>query len=128
MKWAGAAFGGAITVAAVAGLARAALLVVNVSGDSMAPTYRSGDAILAARRWITGRIREGDVVICRLPAHVPGPPGYLVKRVISMNNGQVHVQGDGERSYDSRVFGAIPQDCVRGRVIARLTPAQRRTA
>jgi signal peptidase I len=126
MKWAGAAFGGAITVAAVAGLARAALLVVKVSGNSMTPTYRSGDAVLAARRWIAGPIREGDVVICRLPEHIPSPPGYLVKRVTSMGDGKVHVQGDGERSYDSRVFGAIPQDCVRGRVIARLTPAHRR--
>jgi phage repressor protein C with HTH and peptisase S24 domain len=125
MKWASAAFGGAITVAAVAGLARAALLVIKVSGDSMTPTYQSGDSVLAARRWIAGPTREGDVVICRLPAHVPGPSGYLVKRVTSVTAGQVDVRGDGERSYDSRTFGSIPQACVHGRVITRLTLAKR---
>src|SRR5215472_6612044 len=114
MKWMGATLGGVIAAAAAVGVARAALLVVKVSGNSMTPTYRSGDAVLAARRWIAGPIREGDVVICRLPAHLPAPPGYLVKRVTSMSNGKVHVQGDGEHSYDSRVFGSIPQDCVRG--------------
>lgn len=125
MKWAGAAFGGAITVAAVVGLARAALLVIKVSGNSMTPTYESGDAVLAVRQWIAGPIREGDVVICRLPAHVLGPSGYLVKRVASVTAGQVDLRGDGECSYDSRAFGPIPQACVRGRVITRLTTAKR---
>jgi signal peptidase I len=128
MKWAGAAFGGVLTVAAVTGLARAALLVIKVSGDSMTPTYRSGDAVLAVRRWISGPIREGDVVICQLPSHIKGPPGYLVKRVISLAAGQVFLQGDGTCSYDSRTFGMIPLDCVRGRVVTRLTLALRKAA
>src|SRR5215472_18773874 len=124
MKWMGATLGGVIAAAAAVGVARAAFLVVKLDGVSMTPTYRPGDAVLAARRWIAGAIREGDVVICRLPSHVPGPTGYLVKRVTSMAAGQVYVQGDGQCSYDSRSFGTIPSRCVRGRVVARLTPAR----
>jgi signal peptidase I len=124
MKWTGVTVVGAITAAAMIGLARAAFLVVKIDGSSMVPTYRPGEAVLVARWWIAGAIREGDVVVCRLPASIPGPPGYLVKRVISMASGQVCIQGDGECSYDSRAFGAIPRECVRGRVITRLTLAR----
>jgi type IV secretory pathway protease TraF len=123
MTRSGAAFCGVITAAAVIGLARTALLVVRIDGDSMTPSYYSGDSVLAARRWITGTIRRGDVVVCRLPAGLPGPSGYLVKRVASVASGQVYLRGDGEHSYDSRAFGPIPQDHVLGRVIARLAPA-----
>jgi signal peptidase I len=112
----------ASVAAAATGLARAAFLVVSVEGESMIPTYRPGDAVLIARRWITSPVRPGDVVLCRLPAGVPGPDGYLVKRVTSVVSGQVVLHGDGPRSYDSRVFGPIPVECVLGRVVARLTP------
>ena len=108
-------------VIAAVGLARAALLVVNVDGESMTPSYCPGDAALIARRWISGPVRPGDVVVCRLPSGVPGPDEYLVKRVTSVAAGQVVVHGDGPRSYDSRAFGPIPQNCVLGRVVARLT-------
>ncbi len=117
----GVTLGGVIAVAAVAGLARAALLMITVDGESMAPSYRPGDSVLVARRWITGRIRPGDVVVCRLPAGLPGPAGYLVKRVTSVSAGQVFLQGDGDHSYDSRAFGWIPVRSVVGRVITRLT-------
>jgi nickel-type superoxide dismutase maturation protease len=120
----GAIFGGVITVAAAIALARTALLVVRVAGDSMIPSLRSGDAVLTVRRRLTGPIRPGDVVVCRLPPEVPGPDGYLIKRVTSVVPGQITLQGDSEHSYDSRAFGPIPQDYVLGRVIARLTPAR----
>jgi len=124
MKRTGAILGGAVTAAALIGLARTAFLVVNVEGDSMTPTYRSGDAVLAVRRWIAGAIYEGDVVVCRLPEELQGPARYLVKRVTLMASGEVYVQGDGERSFDSRAFGSIPERCVIGRVVARLTLAR----
>lgn len=116
---------GAVAAAAAVGLARAALMVVNVDGDSMAPAYRSGDAVLIARRWVAGPIRPGHVVVCRLPPEVAGPRGYIVKRVISLTDGQVYIRGDGAHSYDSRAFGTISLDYVLGRVIARLSPASR---
>ena len=118
-----AAVCGVVAAAAAVGLARAALVVINVDGDSMAPAYRSGDSVLIARRWIAGPIRPGHVVVCRLPPEVAGPKGYIVKRVISVTDGQVYIQGDGANSYDSRAFGTISLDYVLGRVIARLSPS-----
>lgn len=88
----------------------------------MIPTYRPGDAVLIARRWITSPVHPGEVVLCRLPETVPGPGGYLVKRVASVASGHVILHGDGPRSYDSRAFGPIPVECVLGRVVTRLTP------
>lgn len=112
----------AVVVAALAGVARAAFLVVSVEGESMIPTYRPGDAVLVARRWIASPVHPGDVVLCRLPRTVPGPGGYLVKRVSSVVSGHIVLHGDGPRSYDSRAFGPIPVECVLGRVVTRLTP------
>jgi signal peptidase I len=123
-----AAFCGAIAAAAAVGLARAALMVITVDGESMAPTYRSSDAVLIARRWIAGPIRPGHVVVCRLPPEVAGPGGYIVKRVTSVISGQIYIRGDAEHSYDSRAFGTISLDYVLGRVIARLTPSHRVTS
>jgi signal peptidase I len=148
--WRRAAVGGLAAAAAAAGLARAALLVVRVDGLSMAPSFQPGDALLTVRRWLAGPVRRGDVVVFRLPAGVPGPDGLVVKRVIAVAGdtvtsdsdsvtsdnttgdnatrprvvpaGRVYLRGDGTRSYDSRMFGAVPLDHVSGRVIARLSP------
>ena len=112
---------GCLLAAAVIGLTRAAFLVVRVDGESMAPEYRPGDTVLTVRRWITGPARAGDVVVCRLPRSIPGPDGYLIKRVTSVAAGQITLRGDSGNSYDSRAFGPVPQGCVLGRVITRLT-------
>ncbi|MDQ2846399.1 MAG: S26 family signal peptidase [Actinomycetota bacterium] len=136
---------GGLLSAAVAGmLARRALFVVRIEGESMEPTFRSGDATLAIRARVSPTIRRGDVVVCRLPPEIPGPTGYLVKRVAAVAGdpvpgsnpaahevlaaGRIYLQGDGVRSYDSRKFGALPLAAVHGRVIARLTLAVRRPA
>ncbi|HJQ00789.1 MAG TPA: S26 family signal peptidase [Jatrophihabitans sp.] len=114
------------------GTARATLLVITIDGDSMSPSYQAGDAVLVVRRRAGGAVRRGDVVVCRLPTGVPGPSGYLVKRVAAVAGdafegerpvpaGQVYLCGDNPRSYDSRTFGTIPVDNVIGRVIGQLT-------
>jgi signal peptidase I len=113
---------GLIAAAAAIGLARAAFTVIRVDGDSMIPSYRSGDAILIVRRWVTGPVCPGDVIVCRLPPGVPGPDGYLVKRVTGVAAGQLTLRGDGPVSYDSRAFGPVAENHVLGRVVARLTP------
>lgn len=122
------------------GVARVALLVIKVDGASMAPTFRSGDTVLTIRRALRPAVRRGDVVVCRRPAGLPGPDEFLIKRVVAVagdpvpddpgragetiSAGRVYVRGDGERSLDSRVFGAIPLDHVLGHVVARLTPGR----
>jgi signal peptidase I len=150
MRWPGVALGGVILSAVLAGLARATLIVVRIDGDSMAPRYRSGDAVLTVQRRIARTIRRGDVVVCQLPAWRPGPGGYLgyiVKRVTAVEGdsvarsgpagtlrtqvvepGRIYIQGDGQHSYDSRAFGTIPLDYVLGRVVLRLTPPGRGSA
>lgn len=130
MRWSWLLLAGLLAGAVL--LARRALFVVRIDGPSMEPTFRSGDAVLAVRPAIGLPTRRGDVVVCRLPPGLPGPTGYLVKRVAGLAGDEVagaevippnrvYVLGDGTSSYDSRRFGPLPMSAVRGRVIARLS-------
>lgn len=127
-----------LTAAAVA--ARRWLRVVVVDGDSMAPTYRDGDRLLAAYGLRLLPIRRGDVVVVRAPdpgwradralddAHVS-----VVKRVTATGGqpqpdgagavpvGSVFVEGDAPGGYDSRTFGPLPRTEIVGRILTRLT-------
>jgi signal peptidase I len=101
----------------------------------MMPAYRAEDAVLVARTRRCRPPRRGDVVVFALPTDIAGPPGYLVKRVVAVAGepmpgggtsevvepGRVFLQGDAAGSYDSRAFGTIAIDRVRGRVISRLS-------
>jgi signal peptidase I len=123
-------------VGAAVAAARWAVIVVRVDGASMAPTFRPGDKLLTLRRTVRPTVRRGDVVVCRRPANAPGPNSYLIKRVVAVagdpvpdgatrpdeivSAGRVYVRGDGDRSLDSRIFGAIPVEHVVGHVVARL--------
>ncbi|MGH3758015.1 S24/S26 family peptidase [Actinophytocola sp.] len=127
-------------LAAGIGAARLALLVIKVEGASMAPTFRSGDTVLTIRRTLRPTVRRGEVVVCRRPDGMPGPYSYLIKRVVAVagdpvpgdpggegetiSAGRIYVRGDGERSLDSRAFGAIPVDHVVGHVVVRLAQAR----
>lgn len=124
---------------------RSRLLLVSVSGDSMTPTYSSGDLLLAARMPSWG-IRTGMVVVLRPPkllAHLLARPNdpipeRLIKRVRSSirrgdRRGNItarhlplppttyyFVTGDALTSIDSRHFGPIPASSVEGVVLCRL--------
>lgn len=125
--------------AVAAGLARGVLLVVRVDGDSMSPTFRAGDAVLAIRRR-SRPVRRGAVVIFRLPPEIPGPSGFLVKRAVAVSGdpqpdrreqtvpaGQVFLQGDGAASYDSRAFGPLELRHVHGTILGRRPLSRRRS-
>src|SRR4051812_24629175 len=103
---------GVVVVAATVGaflLVRRLLLVVRIDGASMEPTFRPGQAVLAVRRPPWRAVRRDDIVVCRLPAGIPGPPGLLIKRVTGVAGdrvatdvlapGLVYLQGDGPSSY-----------------------------
>ena len=69
-------------------VARRRLLVIDVVGDSMSPTYASGDRLLVRR---TRRVRTGDVVIAlhqqddRRDARTgPLTTTWLVKRLVAL--------------------------------------------
>ncbi len=137
--------GAAVALAAVAALTlvvRRQWTVVRVTGDSMLPTLRSGDRLLARRH---RRPRRGDVVVVHRPggpvavpagAHaVSGetPTGRgepLIKRVTALAGdrqpdgavvppGHVFVLSDND-GLDSRLFGPVPLTAVAAVVRRRL--------
>jgi nickel-type superoxide dismutase maturation protease len=103
---------------------------IEVSGSSMRPTLEPGDWALAV---VPERARPGDVVVVEHPER----PGFeMVKRVVSLPGDRapdgtdaiegLWVQGDDpSSSTDSRSFGTVPADLVRGRVVAVWWPPSR---
>ena len=94
------------------------LFAVEVSGQSMSPTFSSGDWLLARRR---GRVRAGVLVV----AHHERV-GLMVKRVTAIRQAttgpQVWLQGDNPEpaaSTDSRHFGWVDADRIVGTVLVR---------
>ena len=94
---------------------------VEVNGDSMRPTLAPGDWAIA----VSARpVRAGDVVVLWHPSR----PGLeIVKRVTAVSGrardgrplgpGELWVEGDDPgRSTDSRHFGPVGRDAVRGTV------------
>ena len=88
---------------------------VRVSGDSMLPTLSDGDVVLVARR---SSITVGDIVVADHPFK---SSVIILKRVASIEVGRIELRGDnpGESS-DSRSFGKIPKEAIRGKVVCRL--------
>lgn len=122
---------------------------IQIPSASMAPTLVPGDRVIVARtlyaasgrpaidRWLPVRApRRGDVVWFASPL-VPGD--RLVKRCAATASqrfagervaaGRLAVVGDhSAASLDSRVFGTVPVDAVRGRVVLVLFSTRRETA
>jgi type IV secretory pathway protease TraF len=126
---------------AVAGLAalgvvavRRSLIVVDVHGASMEPTYAGGSRLLAVRSAVASR---GQVIVLRHRrlAESPGASAYLIKRLAALPGdpvpasvratvgvevvpaGQCVVLGDNTDSVDSRSWGFVPLSDVVGRVL-----------
>ena len=99
------------------------LFRVAVAGRSMEPTFRDGDWLLVRK---LGRApRAGEVVVAADPRE---PSRLLVKRVRSVADGRVTVQGDHAdpaESTDSRHFGPLPGSAVLGRPVLRYAPLHR---
>jgi len=114
-----------------------------VLGDSMAPALRPGDRVLVDVWTYRQRPpRPGEIVLLEGP--LPGQP-VLIKRVAELPPGaapgprqrlwpdrgagaaeHVWVRGDNaEHSVDSRSFGPVPVDRIRGRVFFRYWPPSR---
>jgi phage repressor protein C with HTH and peptisase S24 domain len=94
---------------------RGPLVAVLVTGPSMAPTLRHGDAVLVRTG---GRaVRPGDVVVGVFRSR----PGLLVvKRAVRAEAGGWWLRGDNDLvTDDSRAYGVAD---VRGRVVARYWP------
>ncbi len=143
----------ALLLLGLLGWIRHRLIVTEVHGPSMLPTYRDGDRLLTRR---AGRspLRPGQVVVLRnpRPAGVPGSSTgpLLVKRVAAVAGdrlppdmpdlppdlpdgrvpaGHLVVLGDNRaQSLDSRQLGPIPVGNIVGTVVRRMAvPTRRRS-
>ncbi|WP_306205342.1 S26 family signal peptidase [Actinoplanes sp. RD1] len=87
---------------------------VLVHGPSMAPTLRSGDALLV---WRTGKAGARDLVVARFRSR---PDLLVVKRAVRPEDGGWWIEGDNEFvTDDSRAYGVAD---VLGRVAFRYWP------
>ncbi len=96
-----------------------------ISGDSMQPALEPGDWVLVDERAYRRKLpRRGHIVVAPDPRE---PERRLVKRVAGVDlHRQVQLLGDNpDESTDSRHFGPVPANTVRGRVRWRYWPLGR---
>lgn len=86
-------------------------------GKSMNPTLKDGEAVLVDR---AAKIEVGDIVLAKHPVE---QTTEVVKRVERINErGHYFLVGDNlEDSNDSRHFGAVTKEYIKGKVVARLS-------
>ena len=87
-----------------------------VDGDSMTPTLVPGDMVVVDPN---GTLYEGDIVVARHPYR---RDVVMIKRIGKMeDDGQFFLISDNpEGSKDSRTFGAVPLNCIKGKAVALL--------
>lgn len=121
-------------VAVAVGWLRRTYVAVTVVGDSMAPTFRSGQRVLARRRTRRGGpLRRAEVAVFRPPtAVVDGDVVLRVKRIAAIAGdpipgstdrvpaAMVYVLGDNRKhSEDSRGFGCVAEAAIVATIRAR---------
>jgi len=86
-------------------------------GTSMNPTLRDGEVVLVDR---AAEISVGDIVVAKQPLE---QSTEVVKRVERINErGHYFLIGDNpDDSTDSRHYGAVTREYIRGKVVARLS-------
>ncbi len=90
------------------------LKFLKVGGDSLSPNFKHGDFVLVSKiPFLLRPPAPGDVIAFHQPGY-----GLLIKRIESVNpDGEVNVIGTQAESIDSRVFGAVQQEAMVGKVI-----------
>lgn len=85
-------------------------------GRSMNPTLKDGEVVLVDR---DAEIEVGDIVVAKHPIE---QISEVVKRVESINErGHYFLIGDNpDDSTDSRHYGAVTREYIKGKVVARL--------
>ena len=105
---------------AATAVAAGRVIRLEVVGDSMLPTLRPGDRLLARPR---RRIHPGELVAVPDPRR---PDRLLVKRVEGIIGEEVYLAGDNPAaSTDSRTFGTVARSSVAGQVRWRYWPPDR---
>ena len=85
-------------------------------GNSMNPTLKNGEVVLVDRE---AEIAIGDIVVAKHPIE---QISEIIKRVGRINErGHYFLVGDNlDDSNDSRNFGAVTREYIKGKVVARL--------
>lgn len=92
-----------------------ATTVLAVEGNSMLPTYRNGDLVVAR---VDAQYEVGDIVVIRVPVGDDGHHALVVHRIIALPaDGAVVTQGDNRSTADG--FSTTVHDIV-GRARWRL--------
>src|SRR5215218_4524898 len=86
-------------------------------GRSMNPTLKDGEVVLVDRE---AEVNVGDIVVAKHPIE---QDGEVVKRVSRINErGHYFLIGDNpDDSTDSRHYGAVTREYIKGKVVARLS-------
>ena len=81
----------------------------------MNPTLKDGEVVLVDRE---AKVGVGDIVVAKHPVE----NGEVVKRVERINErGHYFLMGDNpDDSIDSRHYGAVTREYIKGKVVARL--------
>ena len=90
------------------------LKIVKVRGDSMSPTLAPGDYMIVTK---ARAFRPGFVVLVDHPKY-----GSIVKRVKSVEDGQLNLEGDGAKSTSTEAMGLVSPAAVEGRIRWAITP------
>ncbi|WP_418061322.1 S26 family signal peptidase [Pimelobacter simplex] len=111
---------------------QAPLLRVTVVGSSMEPTLHHGQRLVVRRTGLR-RLRPGQLVVFDNPTalehprllvkrlHAVGPSVVAGERPVTIGADECFVLGDAPSTQDSRVFGPIPRDSIRGVVLPGLS-------
>lgn len=86
-------------------------------GTSMNPTLKNGEVVLVDRE---AEIEVGDIVVAKHPIK---QNSEIIKRIERINEREHYfLVGDNlEDSNDSRHFGAVTKEYIKGKVVARLS-------
>lgn len=79
--------------------------IVEVCGDSMYPTFKDKEFILATRLYKKSKLKQGTVVLFRPPNN---DNRVVIKRIDHIYHGLMYCLGDNpDESYDSRNYGYV---------------------
>jgi phage repressor protein C with HTH and peptisase S24 domain len=101
-----------------------------VTGNSMAPTFEDGDLLLV--QMFSGAPKEIPLRTVVLIERELQPGILYIKRIQKSHSGAYWVEGDNrdpditELMSDSRVWGYLQANEIRGRVLLRIGPPRKR--